>query len=314
MSRSKFFFLFSTFSLFAFSLPAQELYPRSEPASNAPKGAFGVRISNEVYKEVNVWRSMQNYKFMWALTDKLMLTQAFTFSNHHGSRLPAGFIKNDGNIGQHTHGTQKGNYYPYAFENLSLNFKYRFLSNDKQNYHFRMAAFAELAGGNAAHDEAEPSFMGDNSGAGGGFVATILKNKFAASFTAGALFPYPYYQRDTADIKIKYGNGYHYSLSMGYLVLPRKYKSYKQTNLNIYVEFMGKSFDGAKISMNGKNILIANAPTLEKNNFIEVYPSLQLIINSITRVDLSMGFPLLNRSYVRSYPMYYLGIQRYFFF
>lgn len=295
-------------------LNAQELFPHTEPASNIPKGALGVRISNELYKEVNVWRSMQMYKFMFGITNKLMLTQNFVFSNHHGAKLPDGFIKNDGNIGTHTHGSQKGKTYPYAFENLSLNLKYRFLSKDKEHFHFRMAAFAEFAGGNSAHDEAEPSLMGDNGGAGGGIVATLLQKKFALSITSGAIFPHKYIQSDTADIEIKYGNAYHYSLSMGYLLLPFKYKNYNQTNLNLYVEFLGKSFDGANISVDGKNILIAYAPALEKNNYVEVYPAVQLIIKSSLRIDLSMGFSLMNRSYVRTYPVYYLGVQKYFYF
>jgi len=315
MSPSKLLLLLIAFCFFSsFVLSAQELFPNTEPASNIPKGVLGIRMSNEFYKEITVLRSMQNLKFMWGFTPELMATAAATFSNHHGSKLPDEFIKNDGTIGTHTHGTKKGNYYPYSFENVSLNLKYRFLNNDNQNSHFRMAAFAEIAGGNTAHDEAEPSFMGDNSGAGGGLVATLLKKKFAVSLTAGTIFPNRYRQKDTAEIIIKYGNAFHYSLSMGYLLLPFKYESYNQTNLNLYVEFLGKSYESAKMSLDGKNILIANAPGLEKNNYIEVRPAIQLILRSATRIDISMGFPLVKRSYVRSYPVYYIGIQRYFNF
>jgi len=306
--------LAAAFLLFSFSLKAQELFPRTEPASNSPKGALGVRMSNEFYREVTVLRSMQNCKFMWALTNKLMLTQAFTFANHHGARLPDDFIKNDGNIGQHTHGNKKGNTYPYGFENASLTLKYRFLSLDGQNSHFRMAAFAEAAAGTSAHDEAEVSLMGDNSGGGGGIIATVLHKKFAASVTGGAILPYRYVQKDMNEIIIEYGNAYYYSLSFGYLLFPFRYKDYNQTNLNLYMEFIGKSYDKINVNLNSTDVLIDKVPSLEQGNYVDVFPGMQLILNSSTRVDISVGLPLISRSYVHTYPFYYLGIQRYFYF
>jgi len=300
--------------LFSCIINAQELFPHTEPASNSPKGALGIRMSNEFYKDVTVWRSMQCYRFFLAINEKIQVTPNFTFSNHHGFLLPEGFIKNDGNSGPHTHGSIKGSVYPYSFENLSFNVKYRFFTNDKQNYHFRIAAFGEVAAFTSAHDEAEPSLVGDNSGAGFGIVTTLLKNKFAVSITSGAILPNKYYQKDTNQIELKYGNAYHYSLSMGYLLLPFKYKSYNQPNVNLYVEFIGKSYDKAKITLNDRPISVFNIATLEKGNYIEIRPSIQLILKSITRIDLSMGFPFINRSYVRTSPTYYFSIQRYFFY
>jgi hypothetical protein len=308
------YFLAVCLLLFPFFLNAQELFPHNEPASNIPKGVLGFRITNEVYKDVTVWRSMQCYKFMWGFTPKLMLTQAFTFANHHGRKLPDNFITNDGNIGPHAHGAKKGNVYPYGFENLSLTLKYRFLSNDGENHHFRMAAYLEAAKGNEPHDEAEPSFMGDNSGWGAGLVSTYLKNKFAASITTAFLLPYRYIQNDNAKIEIHYGNAFNYNLSFGYLLFPRVYKEYKQTNVNLYVEFMGKAYDKVGIKMNGKDVLVDNVPTLDKGNYVEIHPSVQFIFKSNTRIDLSIAKPIIGRSYAKTYPVYSLNVQHYFYF
>lgn len=293
---------------------AQELFPHNEPASNSPKGALGVKISNEFYEEITVLRSMQNCKFMWAFTPQFMITPGITFSNHHGKKLPDSFIANDGTIGTHTHGIKKGVQYPYSFENAAINLKYRFFNNDKEHYHFRMATYIDLATGNRPHDEAEPGLMGDNSGVGAGLIATLLKQKFAVSLNSGLIIPGDYTQNSSQKITIRYGNAYYCNLSTGYLLLPFEYKSYKQTNLNLYLEFSGKKYDAPAISLNGEHILIADAPGLEKGSYIEVHPSVQLIIQSQTRLDFGASFPLINRSYVRYYPLLYFGIQRYFFF
>lgn len=292
---------------------AQELYPHTEPASNVPKDVLGIRVANEFYNEIGQIRSWQAYKFMFGLTPRLTLVQSFTFSNHHGSRLPDNFISNDGNIGLHTHGTQKGAPYPYAFESLNLYMKYRFISKDSKNRHFRMAAYAEAAGGNEAHDEAEPSLSGDNGGLGGGMIATWLNKKLAVSATAGYIRPSRYKQRNP-DIIVQYGDAINYSLSLGYLVFPRQYRDYKQTNINLYVEFMGKKYDAAKVEYQGQPVLTDDVYGLAKGNYVEARPSIQFIFRSNLRVDLSAAWPFIGQSFVRSYPAYYLNVQRYFYF
>lgn len=297
----------------AVTTSAQELFPHTEPASNIPKGVLGIRVSSEAYKEVDQLRLWQGYRFMYGLTPKLQLTQLFNFSNHHGKKLPDDFISHDGNIGPHTHGSDKGNKYPFAFENLCLTLKYRFLSLDKEHSHFRMAAYAEAAGGNSAHDESEPSLMGDNSGLAGGTVATLLLHKLAISFTGGAILPHKYNQRDS-NIVIDFGPAFNYSLSMGYLLYPREYKSYDQTNINLYTEFIGKTYNSVDITKDGQAVKLADAPGLEAGSYVEVRPALQFIIRSNTRIDLSVSQPLIGRSHVKTYPVFYLNLQHYFFF
>ncbi len=303
-----------TFSLVN-SIYAQELFPHVDPASNIPKGVLGIRLVNEGFNEVNEFRFSQSYRFMFGITSKLMITPAFNFSNHHGRKFPSDFIANDGNIGIHTHGVSKGNKYPYQLDNFNVNIRYRFLSLDKTKDHFRMTAYLEMAAGREAHDEAEPNLMGDNGGIGAGITATKLKQRFAISATVGGIVPQDYYyQRKDSSLTVKYGKAINYSLSMGLLCLPFKYKSYKQTNVNVYCEFIGKAYEKARVISNSREVLIADVPGLEGGMYVEFRPSIQFIFNSNLRIDLSYGRPLYKRSYTHFYPLYFFTIQRYFYF
>jgi hypothetical protein len=303
----------NAFIFFCFPLlnKAQELFPNSEPASLIPKRVFGIRLMNEYYKEISEHKTWQDAMLMYGISSKFMIIGSFSFSNHHATSLPNDFILNDGNIGLHTHGNEKGGRYTYKSESVALGFRYRFFNRDGDHRHFRMALYGNAVYSNQAHDEAETNLMGDNTGAGGGVIATVLKKKLAISFTGGAVFPTPYTDKNK-DITLLYGNAYNYSLSFGYLLLPFKYKSYDQTNLNFYAEFLGKNYDELKVYQNNSRILIQNVPAFEKGNYVEFRPAIQFIIKSSLRIDLSRSFTLLNRSYVRTYPAYNLNIQYYF--
>lgn len=304
--------------LFFFFIPllswSQELFPHMQPASTVPKNVLAIRISNELFKEVDLVRSWQSIQFMSGLSSKLTMTEAFNFSDHHGPKLQPGFISNDNNIGLHTHGGKKGVTYPYHFENLEIGFKYRFLSNDAEHKHFRMAAVLDLAGGNSPHDEAEPSLHGDNAGLSYGLILTYLQHRSAFSFNGQFILPHRYVQEDTATIEIRYGKAFEYGISTGYLLLPRVYKDYKQVNMNVYAEFVGKVYGAASISKNGTSILIEDVPGLEAGNYLEVRPSIQFIFHSNLRLDLSVAEPIIGRSYTKTYPMFYFNLQRYFYF
>ena len=119
---------------------------------------------------------------------------------------------------------------------------------------------------------------------------------------------------------MQYGKAITYSLSFGYLLLPQTYRSYKQTNINLYAEFLGKSYGSGKVFLEnigapGSSYQITGpaVQVFEAHNYVEFHPGLQAIFNSNLRVDISAGFPLLNQSYTRFYPVYTLGVQRYFF-
>ncbi len=66
-------------------------------------------------------------------------------------------------------------------EGGSIYGKYRFLSNDEVQRHFRMAAFARISINNSVIDQEEINLYGFNSGVEGGIVATQLLHKIALS-------------------------------------------------------------------------------------------------------------------------------------
>ena len=293
----------------------------TEPASNIPKGALGIRFFGETYNEVDRIRNLFALKLMYGLTPKLTIEATPTLSNHHNKQLPPEFpVHNTPQIGV-TH--------PYLFNGVDFYAKYRFLTIDGENSHFRSAVYGEYSILKVAHDEAEPTLLDDNSGMGGGLITTYLKNHFAVSLTGGIILPSKY-KGDVPDelqglpgvpATVTYGKGYNYSLSLGYLLLPKTYNSYNQTNWNIYMEFIGKSYDAVQMQVGN---IYYNSPqysistkgnrALQANQYLEVYPGVQSIIKSDTRIELSVGFPVTSRSYVHYYPVYTVGVQRYFYF
>jgi len=117
-------------------------------------------------------------------------------------------------------------------EGGSIYVKYRFLSNDNVQKHFRMAAFGRVSVNNSTIDQQEINLYGFNSGFETGVVATQLLHKVALS--SGLSFvkvtdngkgnKFPYGLKDRKALN--------YTLSIGKLVLPAEYRNYRQANLN----------------------------------------------------------------------------------
>lgn len=295
----------------SYIIKAQELYPNSEPASINPKNTLGIRLMNEAYVTKDITRSWHGAMFMYGVNSKFMLSAMFTTSNHHYKSLPANFIQKDTNnveyVPNNNTTTQK---YNYAFEAINLGFRYRFLNKDGDHKHFRMALYGNGVYAFQPHDEAETTLMGDNKAIGGGIISTALINKLAISFTGGTIKPFAYTQNQMA---INYGNAYNYSLSFGYLVYPFKYKNFNQTNINLYVEFLGKSYDAMSITNNRKDVVLQNNKAYDNGNYIEFRPAIQFIVKSNLRIDCSTSLPIMNKSYIRNYPLCMLNIQYYIF-
>jgi hypothetical protein len=271
-----------------------------------------MRLATESYDEVGQSRHWMGFKVMYGITSDLMLTQTISFSNHHGGTLPDDFVTTDGGLGMHTHGTTKGASYPYLFETYNLNAKYRFYVDDSHNEHLRAAVWGEVAFGNEAHDESEPSIMGDNSGVGVGVIATKLYKRFAASVGLSGILPFKYSEA-AKELTVDYGNALHYSLSLGYLLLPEVYSDYNQVNVNLYAEFLGRAYQGATIHCQGENVITDGVPSLESGHYLEFRPAIQFIFWSNTRLDLSSSFLAFGESYTKFYPVFYMNIQHYLF-
>lgn len=238
---------------------AQELYVNSEPASNMPANSMGFRLTGKGMTMDQTGRTALRVEpeVMFGITKKLMVHLAAYGSDMMQSN--------------------------FRFEGGSIYAKYRFLSHDEQHAHFRMAAYVKGSLINnpimpapdmssKPYRNADFDLDGSNSGITGGIIATQLLHKLALSGTAG----YTRYLNNTRDNippDMFATDAVNYTLSAGYLVLPVKYKSYKQTNLNLYVELLGKT--------NLTNTALA------KGSYIDVAPAVQFIFNSVTRLDFS---------------------------
>ncbi|HTO15590.1 MAG TPA: hypothetical protein VLZ83_07455 [Edaphocola sp.] len=301
-------------------LNAQELYPNAEPSSNIPKGALGLRVFSEFYGEPNGYvKNVSALRLMYGLSPRLSVYTTVSLSNHHKKTLPEDFPY---------HNTpERGVYKPFLFGGVNVYGKYRFLSLDAHKSHLRMAMYGEGSWNHTAHDEGESRLLDDNKGFGFGYIGTYLKDKFAVSLTVGGIFPGQFkgYQADVftnmPDIptRVKYPNTLNYSLSFGYLLLPRVYKDYKQTNINVYLEFMGKSYGDTKVWVTPFGVpeyLVETSfipPALRKGYYVDIAPGIQFVFNSNTRMDFSVQLPGLKKSYAHLYPQFNFGIQHYFY-
>jgi hypothetical protein len=145
----------------------------------------------------------------------------------------------------------------FSWNGESLYAKYRFYSEDDVHSHFRLAAFGKLSSTNVPIVQEAIDLNGSNKGFESGLIATKLMNKVAISATASFLH-------------IKEYNAVGYSMSAGKLLLPKEYTSYKQVNLNAMLELLGQYNS-----------------TVSKG-FLDMAPSLQVIINSVARLDAGM--------------------------
>ncbi|MFM7023046.1 MAG: hypothetical protein ACKOXB_08710 [Flavobacteriales bacterium] len=307
--------------LLSLHLPAQELFPLNEQASNVPKGVLGARAFSHSYKEYEVWRNMSGIRLMYGLLPRLTIMADITASNHHGNTLPNNLVTHK-HVGNQTiyyvQPFQRGVVYPYLFNGIHLYAKFRFLSIDGMKTHFRGAAYAEWSNVNAAHDEAEPNLMDDTKGYGSGLIITYLKNHFAVSLSSGFIIPGSYSGTSQLSIGtitpiiIEYGKALQYNLSFGYLLSPKQYSSYQETSISLYAEFMGKAYQGAKVFQDGTEISV-ETDLLKAGNYVDVHPGIQFVFSSNTRLDLSVGLPLIKASYTHFYPYYFIAVQRYFY-
>jgi hypothetical protein len=221
---------------------AQELFSVTEPASNMAAGSIGFRFDNSIMNETK--SSKINYHFipeiLVGVSKKLMLQGNLFFSNRNEK-----FVREGGSL--------------YA--------KYRFFSKDALQRHFRMAAFGRISSNNSDIHQEEINMYGHNSGFELGLVATQLLQKVALSSSVSILKAL-----DNCNNKFIYGPGnskaVNYTFSIGKLMLPKEYKSYKQTNINLMVEFVTQFNPGS-----GKY-------------YLDVAPSVQMIFNSQSRVDI----------------------------
>lgn len=227
---------------FIFRTNAQELFLLTNPASNVPKNTMVVRGMNSFFQ-----RTVDNsisYHLMpeieYGLSRKVMV-------------IANSFISNEDN---------KTN-----LEGASILTQYRFYSNDETKKHFRMALWGRFSINNADIHQEEIELNGHNSGVRIGLTGTQLLHKTAISTTFS-------FQQAFDNLNNKIPNSYStrsidYTLSLGQLVLPRKYISFNQTNLNLMIEILGQTH------------------TADGKSYLDIAPVIQFIIKSKARLDIA---------------------------
>lgn len=248
---------------------AQELYVNTEPASNMAANSIGVRVNNKFFymSHNGQYKYRVDPEVMWGVNKNLMI---------HGNLYASDMLKPD-----------------FHVEGASLYAKYRFLSNDDVHSHFRMAAFGKMSfidnppvlledhtytidHGNGVilehhetitHQNDEIDLDGSNSGFTSGIIATQLVHKLAVS--SSVAWAQRWKNIDAEKYPGQSEQAVTYTLSAGYLFLPKVYKDYRQTNVNLYCELLGAS------------------SVDKKGYFLDVAPAVQFIFNSISRLDLS---------------------------
>jgi len=223
---------------------SQELYVFTEPASNMPTKSIGVRITNE--------GMFNNPGFVSRTIPEVMIG----FNKNLMAHAQAFLSDMDGK---------------YRLEGGSLYAKYRFLSIDDAQSHFRAAAFGRISTSKRPTYTRDINLEGDNSGVQGGLIFTQLLHKLALSATLGYAHAFENNDRQIAGMQ-RPNNMLSYSLSSGYLVLPFVYKNYKEPNFNVYFEMLGKTDPATGQS------------------YLDLAPALQVILNSTTRIDLGYRF------------------------
>jgi hypothetical protein len=242
-------YLFIAISIIATNLYAQELYVFTEPASNMPTRSIGAKATAKFLRERSSGKLRSRYtpELMYGANRNLMLHVAGSFSD------------------MYSNGQQ--------WESVRFYGKYRFLSSDEMYRHFRMAVFVEASYSRNQPYYGELSLEGDQGGVQIGAIATQLLHKLAISSTVSYLQTA---KRDASDplagaIPAK---AFNYSVSAGYLVLPKKYTDYKQVNLNLYLEVLGQQ-------------------TTDINRYyVDLAPAVQLIFNSQAKLNLGYRFQL----------------------
>lgn len=242
----KFYLLLTGALLCLLNLHAQELYVATEPASNMARHSVGLRVMNEGLWQPD-FKTRTNLEVMFGMNKNLMLHASTYFSDMYQKEQ--------------------------RFEGYSFYGKYRFLSIDSVQRHFRGAVFTRYSSVRNPLPNDEINLEGDNTGFQTGLIFTQLLHKLALSGSISFSKAY----NNGSSYKLSPGQAdksIGYTFSSGYLIAPKTYTDYKQTNVNLYVEFLGKANPG------------------KGENLMDAAPAIQFIFNSKLRVDLSQRIQL----------------------
>jgi hypothetical protein len=255
--------------LFCNTVGAQELYVFSEPASNMPAKSIAAKFSARFpdSKLNNYFKQRYMPELMFGVNKNLMVHVSGTFSDFYTNRV--------------------------KWESVKTYAKWRFYSKDKVHQHFRLAAFIEGAVTNNPFLYDELNLDGDNDGVQGGLIATQLLNKLAISGSVSVLKVFAP-RNEHVHGKDHSLEALSYNVSAGYLLFPRDYTNYNQTNVNVYVEALGMK------GINGKDYML------------DVAPAIQFIFNSNFKINIGARFQTLGNMIRVGENNYFVSIERTF--
>lgn len=251
----------------------QELFVFSDPASNNPAHSISVKLKEHFVAEDARFKRFSNRlmpQVYFGVSKKLMLRVGGTFANMHSPN--------------------------FKYESVNLYAKYRFLSKDGMHKHFRMAAFVEASDNKPGFHYDEITLMGDKSGVQLGVIATQLWHKFALSGTISntQVFDKSRGDKNTIYVPSRKFQAMNYNIAAGYLLFPREYKDYKQTNLNLYAE------------------LIAQQTTDIATYYVDFAPAIQFIFNSNSKLNIGYRTQISGNMYRMSNDSWLISFERTF--
>ncbi len=212
---------------------AQELFLLARPASNIPAHSLSIGLSANYITAPTTFFRLQP-EVAYGVSGKLMVQWQGAFTNRTSD---------------------------FAYRGQSIYGQYKFLNIDGKNKHFRMATFARAGLGNKIKFQDELDVNGMNTGWELGIIGTQLLHKTALSATVG--IENAYYDGSSSATALSY------SASLGQLILPKKYTSFKQTNVNLMLEAVGQT------------VLTNNT------SYLDIAPVVQFIFLSRSRLDVA---------------------------
>ncbi|WP_121356757.1 hypothetical protein [Flavisolibacter nicotianae] len=251
---------------------AQELFVFTDPASGLAARSLNLKLSDHYMPYDRVYSRPAHRLMLDAevgISRKLTAMAGVSVSNMHT--------------------------YQVKQEALFVEAKYRCLSLDEVHRHFRMAAFVQASHTKAPFHYDETNLTGDKSGVRLGMIATKLWNRFALSGTLSHTQVLDSSRfNETVYIPRRIYQTLNYSLSGGYLVLPRRYTSYRQVNVNLYGE------------------LLAQQALDHKSYYVDAAPALQFIFFSNTKLNVGYRFKLAGNAQRMSNVSWLFSIERSF--
>jgi hypothetical protein len=279
------FFFFTVLLLNPILIFSQELFISTEPASNRPKGVLITKLGTSYQSTGSDYTIEIMPKCMYSLTANIM-----------------------GSLGVTTRYTQLISPESQRFTATSFNgfLKYRFLNFDSKHKHFRMAALVSFSTSkNELCTPVSPE-GGIYKGLSIRLIQTYLHKRFAFSGDCGLLF-----QNQTGVVLFEQQKVFTYILSSGYLIRPYPYRSYKETNWNFYLEWLGNI---SRYPSNTSDVLENCRKEGATVHFTEISPGLQFIFRSRSRLDLSCRVPAISKNSVNTPDfMIYVAYEHYLY-